>query len=961
MSYSIIALSFLLSAVLAADYPITWDSELEEELPQEFSSRNSDQNYRLPGDVIPHEYDIYIDLYFDERGDRPFSYDGRENIIIQAVKENVKQITLHANVDRINGYSVMTEAGTPVKIDVDQPMIIEPQFHFLRINLAENLVQGQNYTLFIDYTSTMNEGPMKRGIWKGSYIDDDNQERFYATTHFQPYNARQAFPCWDEPLYKAVFKLHLSRPSNFTTSYSNTPISIIEDNLSDRIRENFFPTPKMSSYLVTFLVSDTFKVIAEDTSFSPPVRIIGRSNTLGLADKALEFAVKMTKYFGDFLEYPYSTLHPNLNNDHVSSPDWASAGTENWGMVGYRELYLILNSSETIMSVEHYAATLVSHELAHKWFGNLITCFWWSNTWINEGFASYFGYIATHEVFPEYELHEHFNSRYLQASLSFDSGTGTVPMNHDVNTPAQVTGHFGTISYSKAAAFLRMTVDMITQPTFRKACQYFLRDYPFEPTDQYDLYKAFDRAVREDGTLNEYLNFNFTHYYDVWVNQPGYPILNVSIDHATGEMSLSQERFFISASASPTGQIYPIPITYSTKTNPGFSNLKPVYMMSGEKAVLNKAAGEEWVIFNHQQHALYRVNYDDTTWDLISEGLLNEPENIHHLNRAQVVDDVFALMRSQRMTYEKGFHILRFLRNEKNYHVWNPAISGLTWLRNRLRFLPESLAEFDSIVLGLMEYAIEELKFEPASGETPTVSLTRQEILQFACNIGHQKCVEDSKQKYSAMMDGAWIDPRIRRHVYMTGVREGGRQEFEFLLHRHEQSNYANDQLEMLRGLGATRDPQLLTEYLQLTLTKSVRSHDKLNSFNFALQGNPENANTVLEFVKNNIADIRVAYVEDAPPTPVNSALSNLAAYLDEAGLEDYEKWVQNTQANTLQYNSALSGIRSARQNNAWGEANADMILSAMKEAQDSMPGGSATVAVSTALLLATAVLVRFA
>ncbi|XP_047510698.1 membrane alanyl aminopeptidase-like [Pieris napi] len=915
-------------------------------IEDEILVRSPDEIYRLPTTVKPISYDIFIDFYFAEKTDNPFSYNGRENIIIQAQQSDVFQIVLHANVDKINNVTVETEDGAT--LDLGSPSyLLEPQYHFLKINLQQALAMNTNYTLNIDYSSTMNEGPMKRGIWRGWYKDNNGVERIYTTTHFQPYNARQAFPCWDEPFFKSVFTVHLSAPASYIKMFSNSEVASIENDANaGRLTTNFYPTPRMSSYLVTFLVSETFQVIAEDTSFKPPIRIIGRSNTAGLADHALELTVKMTQFFDEYFEIPYSTLHPHLTNDHISSPDWASAATENWGMVSYRELYMIIDPKETIMSTEQYASTLVSHELAHKWMGNLITCFWWSNTWINEGFASYFGYIAAHGMFPKYELHEHFNSRYLQASLSFDSGTSTVPLNHDVNTPAQVTGHFGTISYSKGAAFLRMISDMITPETFRKACKFFLIDNAFEPTDQHDLYEAFSKAIQEDRTLSQYQHFNFTEFYRIWVNEAGYPILNVTVNHSTGEMELSQERFFISATAASTGQIYPIPITYSTKSKPSFDELKPSYMMSGDRAVLNKDVGEEWVIFNNQQHGLYRVNYDEKTWNLIADALLKTPDDIHHLNRAQVVDDVFALMRSEKMTYDYGFKILRFLEKETNYHVWNPAISGYTWLRNRFRHLPETQATFDAHVLGYMEHVINYLGYEPKANESTTTSVTRQEVLHFACLLGHEGCVKESLNRFIALKNGNWIDPRIRRNVYVVGIREGGAEDFNFLLNRFQTSNYANDQLEMLRGLGATRDPQLLTRYLELTLTKEVRSHDKVNAYNYALLGNKDNSKTVLEFVKNNIDTLRKVYVEDSPANPVHTALSNLASYLEEGGLQEYEAWLRSTQTNSLQFNRAISAINSARNTMAWGTANADMILKATRSS-------ASVLLISTTLVLA--------
>ncbi|CAK1546280.1 unnamed protein product [Leptosia nina] len=893
--------------------------------------RSPDELYRLPTNVLPMEYDIYIDLYFSESTDYPFSYNGREDIIIQATEENVKQIVLHANVQTIRSVKLLSDGV--VQNLAETPYTLAVQYHFLQIYLQQPLVINKNYTLQLEYTNKINDGPMKRGLWRGWYKDANGVERIYATTHFQPYNARQAFPCWDEPSFKAVFNIHLSAPATYIKMFSNTKAESIESNSeTNRITTNFYPTPKMSSYLVTFLVSETFQVIAEDRTFNPPIRIIGRSNTAGLGNHALELAVKMTQFFDQYFEIPYSSLHPYLMNDHISSPDWASAATENWGMVSYRELYMIIDPKETIMSTEQYAATLVSHELAHKWMGNLITCFWWSNTWINEGFASYFGYIAAHAMFPKYELHEHFNSRYLQGSLSFDSGTSTVPLNHEVNTPAQVTGHFGTISYSKGAAFLRMIVDMITPETFRKACKYFLVDNAYQPANQVELFNAFSKAVEEDGTLEEYQNFNFTEFYRIWVDKPGYPILNVDVNHSTGEMRLTQERFFLSATAKPTGHVYPIPITFSTKTKPNFEQLKPTYMMSADKVVLRKDPGEEWVIFNNQQHSLYRVNYDEKTWNLIANALLETPESIHHLNRAQVANDVFALMRANRLTYNFGFKILRFLEKETNYHVWNPAISGYTWIRNRFRHIPGTQSTFDAYILSQMEHVVDTLGFEPATNETTTVSVDRQEVLHFVCLLGHGRCVKESRDRFISLREnGTWVDPRIRRNVYVVGIRKGGVEDFNFLLDRFQTSNFANDKLEMLRGLAATRDPQLLMRYLALILTKEVRSQDKVNAFNYALLGNKENAKTVLQFVKNNIDNIRKAFVEDSPPNPVHTALSNLASYLDEEYLVEYEEWLNSTQTNTLQYRRAISAINSARNVIAWGRANGDMIISATK------------------------------
>ncbi|CAG9134637.1 unnamed protein product [Plutella xylostella] len=944
-----VVLSILLFDVALTDHPAGTDRNenvlSETDLRDELSR---DSEYRLPVDVVPIEYDIDLDLNFVATDDRPaYSYNGIVNIIVQAVDENIKQIVLHANIDRIKAITVLTSAGKPMPLNPNSPFVIEPLYHFLRINMLESLKDGDKYLLRIEYSSTMNDGPLRRGIWKGHYKDNGGIKRTYATTHFQPYNARQAFPCWDEPMFKAEFKLHLTRPSNFNAVFTNTELESTETLSNNWVRDTFKTTPKMSSYLLTFLASESFQVIAEDTSFDPPIRLIGRSNTAGLGAKALKFAVGVARFFDEYFGMPYNTLNPNLNNDHISSPDWASAGTENWGMVSYRELYMIMDSDHTIMSVEHYAATLISHELAHKWFGNLVTCAWWSETWINEGFASYFGYLPNSIVFPEYEHDEHFNSRYLQTSLSVDSAVSTTALRTEVNTPAQVTGNFGTISYSKGAAFLRMLSDMITPETFQKACRYFLLGHAYESAYHTDLYYAFKEAIEEDGTLNGYEGFDFYKFYDTWVNEPGYPIIEVEIDYVTGEMQLKQERFLLSASATPVNPdvVYPIPITFSSKNNQSFTELKPIYMMSAKTGVVSKQPGEEWVIFNHLQHGHYRVNYERKNWELIAEALKDESQPIHHLNRAQIVDDMYAFMRSERIAIEYGFKVLRFLNTETNYHVWNPAITMFSFYRNRLRFTPE-YDIFTSFVLETMEHAIKNLGYDVKPDESSTTSLHRQEMLQFACNLGHEQCIKESKERFNSFKDGSKkLDPRISRHVYTVGIREGDIADFEFLLTRFLESNFANEKLEMLRGLAATRNPTLINRYLQLTLTEDIRTQDKSTAFNYVLSGNLESASTVLEFIKNNIDTIREVFQEDAPNNPVNSVISNVASYLDEEGLNDYENWLRTTQSGSAQFNTGINAIRSARNNIAWGAANAEAIIAATKD-------GAAQIVASVTLMI---------
>ncbi|CAH2218458.1 jg21835, partial [Pararge aegeria aegeria] len=428
-----------------------------------------------------------------------------------------------------------------------------------------------------------------------------------------------------------------------------------------------------------------------------------------------------------------------MKNDQIASPDWASGATENWGLVSYRELRLLYQEGETNALDKMSIGTITAHELAHKWFGNLITCRWWDNVWINEGFASYFEYFAMDGIDPSTELANQFNILALQGALSTDSSAATRALEHTVNSPAQVTGHFSGISYTKGASFLLMLKHLIGENTFKKALNYFLLDRSYEHAYPSHLFSAFAKAAQEDNAINSFLSIAEIMRY--WVEQPGYPVINVNVNMNTGLMTVTQERFFISASASKTEQVWPLPLTYTAGNNPDWENLTPSIVMINRTIEIAKGQGHEWVIFNVQQKGFYRVNYDTHNWEMIADALkkydYSSNTTIHRLNKAQIVDDVFALMRSERISFELGFKILDFLKEETDYYSWYPAITGFSWIRNRFLHLPETLKEFDEILFKFLEAAIADVGYDVKREEHLTRTLNRFYLLNFACSIGH--------------------------------------------------------------------------------------------------------------------------------------------------------------------------------------------------------------------------------
>ncbi|XP_013171134.1 PREDICTED: membrane alanyl aminopeptidase-like [Papilio xuthus] len=931
-------LSVLLTLV-KTDFPLDFD------VPDvEIERSDAETMFRLPEDLDPIHYDAEIIPYFEATSNREaFTFDGLVTIYVRATRSGINSLIVQENVREILHITVTDEANVPILLNPMNPFERLRQFHFLRINLGDGVTLENNrvYKLTIGYLGNINETPLSRGVFRGSYKGSDGRIHWYAATHLQPTNSRQVFPSFDEPGFKSTFNITIYRPIHFTESYSN--MRIAESTVvGDRVKEVFHQTPRMSAYLVTFHISEEFTVIADNNDAARPYRILARPNARGQGEYALEVGPPLTRWFEDYFGIDYYTMGPDMKNDQIAVPDWASGATENWGFVSYREVRLLYEEGETNALDKKYIGTITAHELAHKWFGNLVTCRWWDNVWINEGFARYFEYFAMDGVDPSMELEAQFNVFYLQSALSADQSASTRALQHTVNTPAQVTGHFSGISYSKGASLLLMLKHFVTENTFRKALNYFLVDRSYEHAFPFHLYQSFAKAVAEDSTVDR--SINMTEFMRYWVEERGYPVLNVNVNMNTGLIELTQERFFISASAQTTDQAWHLPLTYTTGSNPDWNNLKASEVMTGKTHRIQKEARHEWVIFNLQQKGIYRVNYDTHNWEMIASALKQNRENIHYLNRAQIVDDVFALMRSERITFNLGFQILEFLKDETNFFVWYPAVSGFTWLRNRFLHLPDTLAEFDAILLGYLNAVINELGYDVRPADTHTTILNRFFILAYACNIGHEGCLNNAVEKFTALRtNGVSVNPNLRRHVFCEGLRDGGYEDWRFLYQRRLNSNNMGDQVAMLRALGCTTNERAIQEFLQMVLSDDVKAQDRVNALTFLYMGDRNNAKVALQFVKQRVNDIRRAVVL---PAWFDNVLINLASYLDEEGLQDMEAWLRANQATVPEFQTGLNAITSARTNMQWGTDRASAILRAAR--------GSAAIVVPTIMLLLT-------
>ncbi|XP_060801843.1 membrane alanyl aminopeptidase [Amyelois transitella] len=896
----------------------------------EFMDRSTnidDPKYRLKDSVQPTDVYVDLDVYLEEA-----RFNGLVQHTVQVQEENLTQIVLHQNVVTIEAVTVLNANNQPVALRFPNPYTTDSYYEILEINFENALPVGQ-YDIIIRYRGQINLNPIDRGFYRGYYYVG-NELRIYATTQFQPYHARKAFPCFDEPQFKSRFVISITRDANLSPSYSNMAINVTETlpGTPARTRETFLPTPIISAYLIAFHVSDFVETNTTSTATKPFGIISRQGDILNQHEYAAEIGLKITNELDDYFGIDYYDMGQGqpMKNDHIALPDFPSGAMENWGMVNYREAYLLYDPNNTNINSKITIATIMAHELAHKWFGNLVTCFWWSNLWLNESFASFFEYFGAHFAEPELELDEQFVVDYVHSALSADASPSATPMNHSevANNPS-ITNHFSTTSYAKGASVLKMLEHFVGFRTFRNALRYYLRDNAYELGTPEAMYAAFQRATGEDLDFQRrYPGVDIGEVFDSWVQNRGSPVLNVNFNMDTGIITVTQQRYQLSGTI-PT-QLWHIPITWTQQGSADFSNTRPSLILSTASTTITANSGHNWVIFNIAQSGLYRVNYDDHNWEMIASFLRNNNnrETVHKLNRAQIVNDVLFFLRSGHITTERAFDVLSFLEYETDYYVWASAITQLEWIRRRLEHLPSAHEQFSLWILSLLNNVVNDLGFDGCPTCSTSSNLNRIQILNLACNLGHEGCISDSLEKWNRFKnDDVAVDVNLRRHVYCVGLRHGNSSDYEFLFSRYNSSENTADMVVILRALACTRDESSFQDYLYQSMhNDKIRIHDKTNAFSFALQGNRENLNAVLQFLYNNYNEIRTTY---GGPARLTIAINSVAAFLtDFADIQTFQNWAYAQQvALGTSFQNAVSVVDTALSNLQWGSSSAREIL----------------------------------
>ncbi len=620
-----------------------------------------------------------------------------------------------------------------------------------------------------------------RGFYKSSYIYKGKVHHI-ATTQFEATYARRAFPCFDEPAQKAIFHVSLVVPKGKNAISNTLPISNTKHESGYEVIK-FSPTPKMSTYLLAFIVGD-FEYIEKKSKRGVIVRVHTTPGKKHQAKFSLDVTVKVLEFYEKYFDIPY----PLNTLDMIAIPDFSSLAMENWGAITFREIGLLVDKKNTSTSSKERIVEVIAHELAHQWFGNLVTMEWWTHLWLNEGFASYIPYLVTEKLFPEWNIWERFTNDTQGIALRLDALASTHPIEIEVHHPDEIGEIFDEVSYSKGASVIRMLADYLGEKDFRDGLRYYLKKHSYKNTETIHLWQAFEKISKKP----------VAKMMHSWTSKPGYPVMKAEIKN--GKVKLTQTRFFsnpLSAKRSNHKTKWIVPVIF------------------GENKI------------NFGESGFFRTAYSKELLEKLREPI--QKKSLPSWDRLGIIRDLFALAEAGIVPTTDALEFLSAYENEDNYTVLVEIATGLSKL-SKILFKTQLQPKLDKVIANFFSPIAKRLTWDKNTrknySENHTDALLRPLALSMAGEAGDQEVIIEAKKKFTAITKDAHVEADIRGTVYRIGAMTGGEKEFNFLIKKYKSESLHEEKNRIGGALGYFTDKKILKKVCEFTMSSDVRIQD---------------------------------------------------------------------------------------------------------------------------------------
>jgi len=629
------------------------------------------------------------------------------------------------------------------------------------------------------------------GFYRSQYVGH-GQTKYIAVTQFEESDARRAFPCMDHPVKKATFDIIMDIDTDLV-AISNSVIASESPLANGKKRVIFEQTPKMSTYLVFFGVGEfEFTRDAED----PRVRVATLPEMKAYAKFGLEFGRKALAFSEDYYGIPY----PLSKMDLIAIPDFAFGAMENWGAITFRENLLLHYSEITSKSGEERIREVIAHEIAHQWFGNLVTPSDWKYLWLNESFATYFGYGVVDHYYPEWETWQQFLYGHTASALSRDALLENFAIEIPGGEHVVINVSTAPIIYSKGGSILRQIEGYIGSNNFKKGLQSYLKTYAYANTASHHLWDSFEKVSNQP--VGEMMKS--------WIEQAGFPL--ISVQKKGRRLELTQRRFtYLPNDSNQTWQA-PVRIAFFSSTA---QTERRTILMDGAKHVIEMPDRTLAYKLNDRQTGFYIVDYRDPE-NLDALGRLVSDRLLAPEDRWGLQNDLFALCRSGKVSLSD---YLKFLAVYENEEAFLPLISISNSLQYAQLVLSENVKEkISAVVRPWFEKVLENIGYQPASDEKHTTAQLREQLIWHAALCGSEKIAGFARKQFEAMMQGQAVHPDLMKSAMQIGAFLGDEQTFEWLDRRFQSSGIEHERMNILVALGCFKQKSLIQKSQQYIL-----------------------------------------------------------------------------------------------------------------------------------------------
>mmetsp|Transcript_3808 Transcript_3808/g.5122 ORF Transcript_3808/g.5122 Transcript_3808/m.5122 type:complete len:889 (+) Transcript_3808:188-2854(+) len=638
--------------------------------------------------VEPLQYDL--EMTPNISGD--FKFQASVKITLDIKAPNLKSITLHSRELELLSCSYQGEDGE--KIIKANGFEYNEALKTVKISFGPELPVSKGF-LSIDYIGKHND--QMAGFYRSGYKNKEGEDKIMVSTQFEALDARRCFPCVDEPGRKSRFKCSLIVDHNLT-ALSNMPEENVETLDRGKKKVTFQNTPKMSTYLLAFVVGE-FDYIETVTDHGVIIRVYVPPGKHHLGSFSLDVAKKSLDIYDDLFGQPYPL--PKL--DMVGIPEFQAGAMENWGLVTYRMADLLIDPVRASSSQKQRVGEVVAHELAHQWFGNLVTMEWWDDLWLNEGFASWMQKYAIDSIYPEWKIWEQFIVDDQARAMMLDALASSHPIQVPINHAEEVEQIFDAISYAKGASVIRMIFAYLGEDAFMKGLQLYMKTHQYENTDTSDLWKAWEITSKKP----------VSKVMASWTEQMGYPVisvLNSAWNQQAGVCKLTVEQsWFLSDGSSPAeskSKLWTIPLFASTAEG----EVQLGLFDSKRKEITVKVGKSSWLKLNGGQHVPIRINYTEDLLSRLENGILKQELSAE--DRQGVVLDTFALCKAGHMDPASLINLIGSYKSETEFTVWEAVATVIMGLDRPLKNNASLSSKFGNFVAELIKIPAQKVGWE---------------------------------------------------------------------------------------------------------------------------------------------------------------------------------------------------------------------------------------------------------